>query len=205
MGGLPPAGQWVRLEVPASYVGLEGKTVSGMSFGYYRQNDRARASWDVSGKMTRAASVLLPLQSIVPLYRFRADSYGYSYSTNDIGRAEQVLQRVQGYVHANQAAGTVPFYRFRNADRYYFYSTAKTPAPGWFSDGIAFYIYPSQTPPPGTVPLHAFHNSKGSSTRPTRAKGSASATRTMAFRATYTTRSFLCPSRLRTRTYRGSP
>lgn len=161
MGGLPPAGQWVRLEVPASYVGLEGKVVSGMSFGYYRQNDRARASWDVSGKTMRATSVLLPLQSIVPLYRFRADSYGYSYSTNDIGRAEQVLQRVQGYVHANQAAGTVPFYRFRNADRYYFYSTAKTPAPGWFSDGIAFYIYPSQTPPPGTVPLHAFHNSKG--------------------------------------------
>src|SRR5205814_2337367 len=30
MGGLPSAGQWVRLEVPASYVGLEGKTVSGM-------------------------------------------------------------------------------------------------------------------------------------------------------------------------------
>jgi hypothetical protein len=31
-GQLPPAGRWVRLEVPASEVGLEGKTVRGMSF-----------------------------------------------------------------------------------------------------------------------------------------------------------------------------
>lgn len=32
MGPLPPAGQWVRLEVPASSVGLEGKTIHGMAF-----------------------------------------------------------------------------------------------------------------------------------------------------------------------------
>src|SRR5207247_6699266 len=32
MGALPAVGQWVRLEVPASQVGLEGSTVRGMSF-----------------------------------------------------------------------------------------------------------------------------------------------------------------------------
>ena len=32
MGALPATGQWVRLEVPASKVGLEGKIVEGMAF-----------------------------------------------------------------------------------------------------------------------------------------------------------------------------
>src|SRR6185369_4570103 len=35
MGLLPPAGQWVRLEVPASSVGLENSTIKGMSFSVY--------------------------------------------------------------------------------------------------------------------------------------------------------------------------
>src|SRR5262249_52323105 len=32
---LPPSGQWVRLEVPASLVALEGKSVRGMNFTLY--------------------------------------------------------------------------------------------------------------------------------------------------------------------------
>src|SRR5207247_7842508 len=32
MGALPAAGQWVRLDVPASQVGLEGRTLRGMAF-----------------------------------------------------------------------------------------------------------------------------------------------------------------------------
>src|SRR6185369_6890904 len=35
MGALPPTGQWVRLEVAASDVGLEGRTVNGMAFTLY--------------------------------------------------------------------------------------------------------------------------------------------------------------------------
>jgi hypothetical protein len=46
MGPLPALGQWVRLEVPASSVGLAGATVQGMRFTLYG----GRASWDVSGK-----------------------------------------------------------------------------------------------------------------------------------------------------------
>lgn len=46
MGPLPPAGQWVRLEVPASLVDLEGKTINGMAFTLWD----GRATWDRAGK-----------------------------------------------------------------------------------------------------------------------------------------------------------
>jgi RHS repeat-associated protein len=47
MGPLPAAGGWVRLEVPASAVGLEGMTVNGMAFSLYD----GRATWDKAGKV----------------------------------------------------------------------------------------------------------------------------------------------------------
>ena len=46
MGPLPPAGEWVRLEVPASQVGLENREVNGMAFTLYG----GRATWDYAGK-----------------------------------------------------------------------------------------------------------------------------------------------------------
>ena len=45
---LPAAGSWVRLEVPASAVGLEGKSATGMGFTLFD----GRASWDRAGKMS---------------------------------------------------------------------------------------------------------------------------------------------------------
>ena len=47
MGPLPAAGQWVRLEVPAALVGLEGHSLSGLSFLTYN----GRATWDRAGKL----------------------------------------------------------------------------------------------------------------------------------------------------------
>ena len=44
-GPLPAAGQWVRLEVPASQVGLQGVNVSGVSYTLYN----GRAAWDYTG------------------------------------------------------------------------------------------------------------------------------------------------------------
>src|SRR6185503_10840598 len=35
MGPLPAAGRWVRLEVPASQVGLESRTLNGLAFSQY--------------------------------------------------------------------------------------------------------------------------------------------------------------------------
>jgi hypothetical protein len=52
MGPLPAAGQWVRLEVPASSVGLEGRTLKGMAFTLYR----GRATWDAAGKSAASSS-----------------------------------------------------------------------------------------------------------------------------------------------------
>ncbi len=45
VGALPTAGQWVRLEVLASAVGLEGKIVEGMAFTLHG----GRAAWDSAG------------------------------------------------------------------------------------------------------------------------------------------------------------
>ena len=45
MGPLPQAGQWVRLEVPASLVGLEGAALYGLSFVL----SNGRATWDYTG------------------------------------------------------------------------------------------------------------------------------------------------------------
>jgi Protein of unknown function (DUF4038)/Domain of unknown function (DUF5060) len=46
MGALPAAGQWVRLQVPASSVGLEGHTLNGMAYTLFG----GRATWDNAGK-----------------------------------------------------------------------------------------------------------------------------------------------------------
>jgi PASTA domain len=45
MGPLPFADEWVRLEVPAAAVGLEGKTVTGMAFSLWN----GQATWDYTG------------------------------------------------------------------------------------------------------------------------------------------------------------
>jgi hypothetical protein len=39
VGDLPAAGGWARLEVPADVVGLEGRSVTGMSFGVYGERN----------------------------------------------------------------------------------------------------------------------------------------------------------------------
>lgn len=54
VGYLPAAGQWVRLEVPAKSVGLEGKTVNGMAFTL----SDGRATWDRIGKYSRLFSTV---------------------------------------------------------------------------------------------------------------------------------------------------
>jgi hypothetical protein len=46
MGPLPSAGKWVRLEVAAGQVGLENRTISGMTFALHG----GRATWDRVGK-----------------------------------------------------------------------------------------------------------------------------------------------------------
>src|SRR5688500_2892670 len=56
IGALPELGRWVRLEVPAIAVGLEGKTIRGMAFTLYG----GRAAWDVTGVNTVGAGTNTP-------------------------------------------------------------------------------------------------------------------------------------------------
>jgi uncharacterized repeat protein (TIGR01451 family) len=56
MGPLPAVGQWVRLEVPANTVGLEGSALTGMAFTLYG----GRATWDASGKAALVTSPPTP-------------------------------------------------------------------------------------------------------------------------------------------------
>jgi Glycosyl hydrolase family 9/Bacterial Ig domain/Cellulase N-terminal ig-like domain len=62
MGAIPTAGQWVRLQIPASQVGLEGKTVRGLAFSAYG----GRVTWDAAGKASASALASLMQTQIVP-------------------------------------------------------------------------------------------------------------------------------------------
>src|SRR5204863_8922490 len=55
MGAVPAAGKWIRLQIPASQVGLEGKTVKGMSFSAFG----GRVTWDATGKASASANLAL--------------------------------------------------------------------------------------------------------------------------------------------------
>src|SRR5207253_6858487 len=56
MGALPAVGQWVRLEVAASVVGLEGHVLNGMAFTLAD----GRATWDYAGKSSSAGPANTP-------------------------------------------------------------------------------------------------------------------------------------------------
>jgi hypothetical protein len=56
MGGLPAAGRWTILQIPASLVGLEGSTVTGMSFSLVE----GAATWDYVGKISAGSTVPAP-------------------------------------------------------------------------------------------------------------------------------------------------
>ena len=54
VGTLPAAGQWVKLEVSASQLGLEGTIVRGVSFSLFG----GRASFDAMGKRTAGSTTV---------------------------------------------------------------------------------------------------------------------------------------------------
>src|SRR5438445_3837031 len=111
--GIPDHPGWCRLEVPASFVGLEGKSVSGMAFSIYGKEPTV--TWDRSGKAPQVLQGMfpLPLSATSAVWRTVSNSYGYAFETNDLGPDNHGQPKVTFYAHPSQAAGTVPFYRFR--------------------------------------------------------------------------------------------
>ncbi len=65
MGALPPLGQWAKLSIPASAVGLEGKTIQGMFFTVYNTNNASGpTTWDYTGKSDSSASTDVPVSVV---------------------------------------------------------------------------------------------------------------------------------------------
>ncbi|MDQ3798329.1 MAG: Ig-like domain-containing protein, partial [Acidobacteriota bacterium] len=120
MGEIPARGTWVRLEIPASYVGLEGKAVDGMSFGIYKKNGKGRATWDYSGKTGSPATAnIAPLKFTTPLWRFRCNNEWYYYVQNKDWNywTESCTDGVNaGYTYSYPAPGTVPLNAWSNAE-----------------------------------------------------------------------------------------
>ncbi len=78
MGPLPAAGQWVRLAVPASMVGLEGYTVNGMAFTLYN----GRVTWDYAGKAVSSLQTgSSSMDACVPTPRFASIPHHYWKTT----------------------------------------------------------------------------------------------------------------------------
>jgi hypothetical protein len=63
MGPLPPIGQWVRMEVPARSVGLEGSTLKGMAFTLFG----GKATWDLVGKRFSPLASIRKIGSAISL------------------------------------------------------------------------------------------------------------------------------------------
>jgi uncharacterized repeat protein (TIGR01451 family) len=164
MGGLPAARGWYRLEVPASYVGLEGKSVSGMAFSAFRNENNPFITWDRSGKSPQLTTMPLPLSATTGVWKAKNPTYGYSFETNDQGLPGHLPQKSDWFfAHPNQAAGTVPFHRLRSATNTneYFYSQYRElyDGHGWIWSGIAYYVYPNGSTA-GTGPLYLFHDNQ---------------------------------------------
>ncbi|MEO5959816.1 MAG: hypothetical protein ABIR80_11915, partial [Opitutaceae bacterium] len=62
VGALPAAGQWVRLEIPASAVDLEGRTITGMSFSQFGGG----ATWDRTGKNSPGSVIAVTTPTAPP-------------------------------------------------------------------------------------------------------------------------------------------
>jgi hypothetical protein len=78
MGPVPAAGQWVKLVVPASAVGLEGITLTGMAFTAYD----GRATWDYAGKTTGSLAGRMPAFAGAPNGSFSNQGWQLQLSSN---------------------------------------------------------------------------------------------------------------------------
>ena len=140
MGALPPTGQWVRLEVPAAQVGLEGRTLNGMAFSLYG----GRASWDYAGKAAAAPLATYQVSGTVAVgatalagVSFTATTGGSCTSSDGTGHyACTVPQGWSGTVTPSLSG-----YSFTPPSRTYSSVTANQPAQDYAASAIVVTTY----------------------------------------------------------------
>ena len=160
MGGLPAARGWYRLEVPASYVGLEGKSVSGMAFGAYREGNNPFITWDRSGKSPELVTAPLPLAATTSIWRYANGTNGWAFEQAEQPPANYVSQKKDAFLaYPNAAAGTVPMYRFHNQNSYFYAKSLAYDGNGWALDNVPFYVL-GDAATPDSVPLWLYHNNQ---------------------------------------------
>jgi hypothetical protein len=84
MGPLPESDAWIRLEVPASAVGLEARTVNGMAFTLFD----GRATWDYAGKIVVPPPAALDAAFVsqdVPATALRGEEFDVSITVQNTG------------------------------------------------------------------------------------------------------------------------
>ncbi|MBI2949460.1 MAG: hypothetical protein HYY23_17620 [Verrucomicrobia bacterium] len=147
MGALPSAGQWARLEVPASLVGLEGRTLQGMNFILYD----GRATWDYSGKSTASepppppppTSATIWVDDAVPSGAWTGAAGGDSWQWVSANPAPYSGSR------AHQSA-------LVSGTHYHFFSGATSGLPVNAGDILFTYVFLDPSNPPQEVRLQWF-------------------------------------------------
>jgi hypothetical protein len=74
VGPLPPPGTWVRLEIPAALVGLEGRVVNGMAFTLFD----GRATWGQAGLVSRQPADATITGRLAPALFFDGSTIDFS-------------------------------------------------------------------------------------------------------------------------------
>jgi uncharacterized protein (TIGR03790 family) len=147
-GLLPPTGTWIRLEVPASAVGLEGRSLNGMAFTLFG----GRASWDRAGV---AASAGTPPDTITP-----NTDHVWVDDKLPAGAVQAVAEDGWNWRADGGAPGPAPVSgallhtsALINADHQHYFESASEQLDVRAGDRLYAYVYLNPSSPPSQVML----------------------------------------------------
>lgn len=105
MGDLPPVGQWMRLEVPAKLVGVDGKRIRGMSFALCG----GKCTWHRAGALPPSEELKTTLKSVAcqPLISLDPANWTGRLPLEGAGYFRISLQNLLG--HTSQPSREIKF------------------------------------------------------------------------------------------------